>query len=70
MSLQIAIHPNPLPILKQELASINGVLEELEDNVSKLITQLHGLCAVRNAIDSEIKKLSGDADQLEFELVD
>jgi hypothetical protein len=70
MSLQIAEHPNPLPILKQELASINGVLEELEDNVSKLITQLHGLCVVRNAIDSEIKKLSGDADQLEFELVD
>jgi len=70
MSLQIAEHPNPLPVLKQELASINGVLEELEDNISKLLNQLHGLCAVRNAISNEIEKLGGTAEQLEFELAD
>lgn len=70
MSLQIAEHPNPLPILKKERESINGVCEELEDNVSKLITQLHGLCAVRNALDNEITKLSDQPQQLEFEIVE
>jgi hypothetical protein len=70
MSLQIAEHPNPLPILEKELASVNGVCEELEDNISKLITQLHGLCAVRNAISNEIKRLGPNAEQLEFEIIE
>ena len=68
MSLQIANHPNPLPILKKELEQINGVLEELEDNISKLITQLHGLCVVRDAIQVQVESLQGKPEQLEFEL--
>lgn len=73
MSLEIAKHPNPLPSLLKEADSLAAIMEEMEDNIQKLLVQFHSLGAVREAINNEIGRIR-ESDgpvqtELDFEIV-